>query len=146
MTEQKMASIMQGFIEALVAADIEKALSFYADDGTWDTPEGKFTGKDKLRRYLTWFTQTVTDLKVEETGIGILVKGDKAAYEHTFTAKFRGELGQVPILCSWEFKGDKIQHTKSVYDRLSLAQQVSKGWFARNTINSIIKNMEKGLR
>jgi ketosteroid isomerase-like protein len=146
MTEQKMESIIRSFIEALVAADVEKALSFFTDDGTWDTPEGRFTGKDELRKYLTWFTQTVADLKVEETGIGILAKGDEAACEHTFTAKFRGQLAQVPVLCSWEFKGDKVQRLKSFYDRLALATQASRSWFVRNTVSNLAKRMEKGLR
>ena len=52
---------------------------------------------------------------------------------------------QILALCIYEFKGDKIQHVRSAYDRLSLAKQATKGKIAKTAVNSIINRMEKGL-
>jgi len=49
-------------------------------------------------------------------------------------------------LCIYEFKEDKIQHVRTVYDRLLEAKQLAKGPIAKTAVNSIIKQMEKGLR
>lgn len=46
----------------------------------------------------------------------------------------------------YEFSDDKIQHQRLVYDRLSMAKQVAKGWFAKKVVSSIVKRAEKELR
>jgi hypothetical protein len=45
----------------------------------------------------------------------------------------------------YEFSDEKIQHLRTVVDRLSIAKQVAKGWFAKRIMNSIIAHAEKGL-
>jgi len=46
----------------------------------------------------------------------------------------------------YEFSDEKIQHLRTVFDRLSFAKQVATGWLAQKAVNSIIDAMEKGLR
>jgi hypothetical protein len=54
-------------------------------------------------------------------------------------------------LCIYEFGGEtppnmKIKSIRSVYDRLSIAKQASKGPVAKTALSGILKRMEKGLR
>ncbi|GAG16343.1 unnamed protein product, partial [marine sediment metagenome] len=85
------------------------------------------------------------DQKVIESGVKIIAEEDRAVYEHIFEGSYEGMKYQILALCICEFKGDKIQHIRTVYDRLSLAKQVAKGKMAKMAVNSIINQMEKGL-
>jgi hypothetical protein len=64
---------------------------------------------------------------------------------HILEGSYEGMKYQILALGICEFKGDKIQHVRTVYDRLSLAKQLAKGQIAKTAVNSIINRMEKGL-
>ncbi len=145
MAKEKMETIIRDYIEAFVKGDIEKALSFFAEDATYVTPWGTFKGKDEIRRFLTWNAQTVTDFTVTDSGIGIMVQENKAVYEHILGATMEGVRGEVLSMCAYEFSDEKIQHLRTVLDRLSIAKQVAKGWLAKRVVNSVVKRTEKGL-
>ena len=146
MTEQQIKSIMRDYIKALVARDVEKTLSFFAEDATWVTPSGTFKGKGELKRYLTWENQVTPDLKVTETGIKIMVQGNTGVYEHIFLGTSEGMKWEVLAMCVYEFTGDKIQNLRTVYDRLLIAKQTARGMLAKKAVNSIVNAFEKGLR
>jgi len=146
MAEEKIESIMRDCIRAMEKGDVEKGLSFWAEDGVWVTPAGTFKGKEEVKRYLTWMAQSMRDVKITETGIGIMVQGDKAFVEHVIAGTMEGMKGEALAMCVWEFSNEKIQYLRTVYDRLSMAKQVAKGWFAKRVVSSIVKRAEKGLR
>jgi predicted ester cyclase len=125
--------------------DVEKALSFCAEDATWIAPEGTFQGKEELRRYATWMKSALQDRSFTEEGIGILVRGDQAAFEHTFEGTFEGEKVRWLAMCAYEFSEGKIQHMRTVSDRLSILQQAAKGWLEETVVSSLVKRAEKGL-
>jgi predicted ester cyclase len=145
MSEKKIEGIMRGFVKAIEENNVEKALSFLTDDVDYVTPEGTFKGKEELRRYLTWGTQTTPNQKVRDSGIGIMVKGNKAVFEHIVEGTYEGARYEALTMCMYEFSDEKIQHLRTVVDRLSIAKQVARGWFAKRIINSIIARAEKGL-
>lgn len=145
MANEKIETIIHDFIEASVKGDIEKALSFFAEDATYVTPWGTFKGKNEIRRFLTWNAQTVTDFTVTDSGIGIMVQKNKAVYEHIVGATMEGVRGKVLAMCAYEFSDGKIQHLRMVADRLSMAKQVAKGPLARKVVNAVVKRTEKGL-
>lgn len=140
---ERYEGIMHGFVEALGKRDIEKALSFCAEDAIWITPEGMFNGKEDLRRYLTWSSRNTSAIRA--TGIEAIVQENRGAYEHVLEGTSEGAKWEVLALCVYEFANDKIRSLRTVYDRLSIAKQVAKGGMARVAVNSIIKRMEKGL-
>jgi len=146
MSERKIEGIMRDFVKAIEERNVEKALSFLTDDADYVTPEGTFKGKEELRRYLTWGTQTTPNQKVRDAGIGIMVKGNKAVFEHIVEGTYEGTKYEALTICVYEFSDEKIQHLRTVVDRLSIAKQVAKGWFAKRIMNSIIARAEKGLR
>jgi len=140
---EEYESIMQGFVESLGKRDIEKALSFCAEDAIWITPEGMFNGREELRRYLTWSSRSTSAIRA--TGIESIVQGNRGAYEHILEGTSEGANWEVLALCAYEFGDDKIRSLRTVYDRLLVAKQVAKGGMAGMAVNTIIKRMEKGL-
>ena len=145
MSEKKIEGIMRDFVEAIEERNVERALSFLTDDADYVTPEGTFKGKEELRRYLNWGTQTTPNQKVRDTGIGIMVKGNKAVFEHIVEGTYEDTNYEALTICVYEFSDEKIQHLRTVVDRLSIAKQAAKGWFAKRIMNSIITRAEKGL-
>jgi ketosteroid isomerase-like protein len=145
MSEEKIAGIMREFVQALARKDVEKALSYFADDASWRTNEGTFNGKSEIRNYLTWMSKMVSDQKITEAGIGCLVKGNTAVYESDQEGTYEGTKYGMRVICIHEFKGEKFQNVRTIYDRLSIAKQAAKGWLAESAVNSIVNRMEKGL-
>ena len=145
MNDEKIASIMRDLIKSLETGDVEKTLSLFAEDGVMVNPNGTFKGKEELRRYLTNSSQSMRDVAVTETGNKIIVQGNKAFYEHVITATIEGKRAEGLAMCAYEFTNDKIQEVRTVYDRLLMAKQAAKGWFARTLVNLIVKQAEKGL-
>jgi ketosteroid isomerase-like protein len=145
MSEEKIASVMHEFIDALVKKDVEKALSCFADDASFQTDEGTFKGKSEIKRYLTWLANTVSNHKITEAGIGLLVKGNTVVYESDQEGTYQGRKFGMRVVCIHEFKGEKFQDVRTISDRLSVARQAVKGWMATRAVNSIVNAMEKGL-
>jgi ketosteroid isomerase-like protein len=146
MTEEQMKNTMRDLVKALTAKDVEKMLSFLAEDASWTAPEGTFKGKAELKRYATWLIQTIPDLSAVDTGIKTMAQGNIGVYEHAFSGTFKGRKWQSPSMCIYEFSGDKILNIRTVYDRLSMAKQAAAGVVDRWVVGSLVGSMEKGLR
>jgi len=146
MADEKIPGIMRDFCRALEAKDTGRLLSFFADDGSWITPEGAFKGKDEIRRFLKWQFDQVHDIKITERGNGIIAQGNTAFYEHMIAGTVRGVKAEYLSLCAWEFKDDNIKALSTVNDRLSLARQVARGWLAKWLVSLVANRAEKGLR
>ncbi|MFO7793269.1 MAG: nuclear transport factor 2 family protein [Candidatus Saliniplasma sp.] len=91
MAKEQYAELMREFTYALEAKDMEKILSFCTEDIRFVTPFGTFEGKGEVSDLLEWMSGNIQSVKYTETGTGIIVQGDKAAYEHTLTGKYEGE-------------------------------------------------------
>ena len=146
MSEETIESVLRAWGAALETKDVEKALSLVADDAVWMNDEGTFKGKEEWKRYLTWLSKGIAEGKFKDTGIGVMVKGNKAVWQYTLEGKtLDGMKFEVPGVCLYEFKNEKIfQHT-TIGDRLSLAKQVAKGAIQKRIVNSIVNAAEKGL-
>ena len=145
MSEDKKAEIMRDFIKAFEANDFEKAATLCSDDIIWHTPMGSFEGKEELKRYFNWAAETIKDYKVTETGNGILVQGDKAFFEHTISGTMQGEKASFLAICTYEFIENEIKECRTVFDRLSIAEQASSKWIEKKFVNTIVNQMQKGL-
>ena len=147
MVEEKIAGIMRDFVKTMAKGDVERTLSFFTEDGVWVTPNGTFKNKKELRRYVTWMSKSMSDTKVTETGNRIITHGNRAFYEHVISGTIEGVKVEGLALCAYEFKDGKIKETRTVWDRLSMSQQVAsgKGWLAKWLVNLVVKQAEKGL-
>lgn len=144
MSDEKIASIMRDLIKTLEKGDVEKAVSFFTEDGVLVTPDGTFKGKEELKRYWTVFFQNMRDVTVTECGNGIIVQGNKAFYEHVLAGTIEGKRAEGLAMCAYEFSDDKIKEVRAVYDRLLMAKQAAKG-LGKWMVNMIVKQAEKGL-
>jgi limonene-1,2-epoxide hydrolase len=145
MAEVEVKGIMRDFVKVIEQGDVEKALGFLTDDVTYSIPQGSFKGKEEVKRLLTWMSQTMSGIKVTESGLGIIGAGNKAVFEHDIEGTVEGQRVKYLAMCAYEFKDGKIQHLRTVFDRLTMAQQAATGWFAKMAVNGIVKRMGKGL-
>lgn len=143
---ERTESIIRNFVGALEKGDLDGALSFFTEDATWYTAPGTFRGKDEIKKYATWLIQTVSNMKFTDDGVGILVQGNKALYQHILTGTFEGITFKVPAVCTYEFDGEKCKNHWTINDRLLIAKQVVKGPIAKMAVSAIINRTEKGLR
>jgi ketosteroid isomerase-like protein len=145
MPEQQIKDAAIGFEQAWMAGDIQKALSFFADDAVWIAPNGIFKGKEQIEKYLTWVNRLVEDYKIMETGIGFVVQGDVAIAEHILSGTIDGMKWESPAMCIDEFRNGKIVNSRTYFDRLAQSQQVAKGVFAKWGVNAVVNRAQKGL-
>ena len=145
MSKDELIDMMRNFKDAYNEKDLEKTLSFFAEDAVFINPNGEFKGKEKIRNYFKRVFEINSDQKIIESGVKIIAEEDKAVYEHILEGIVEGMKYQILTLCIYESKGDKFQHIRSTYDRLSMAKQLAKGPVAKTAVNSIINRMEKGL-
>ena len=145
MAKEETIILMRNFIGALNKKALEESLSFFTENADWIDPNGTFKGKEEIKKYLEWIFKVSPDQKVIESGVKIIAEEDRAAYEHILEGSYEGMRYQILALCIYEFNGDKIQHIRSTYDRLTQAKQLAKGQIAKTAVNSIISRMEKGL-
>jgi len=145
MSEQKIKNTMREFKAALESRDLDNIMSFFADDAEWHAPEGGFKGKEQILRYVRWNKEITPDFKMTEVGIKIVAEDNVGVYEHILSGTSDDMKWDTLGICIYEFAGDKIKSIRSVYDRLSIVKQVSKGPVAKTAVNGIIKKMENGL-
>ena len=146
MSKEELISMMRKFKDAFNKKDLEKTLSFFAEDADWVNPNSEFKGKEEIKNYFKWAFEINPDQKIIESGVKIIAEEDKAVYEHILEGSVEGMKYQILALCIYESKGDKFQHIRTIYDRLSMAKQLAKGPVAKTAVNSILNRMEKGLK
>jgi ketosteroid isomerase-like protein len=146
MPEEKIAGIMREVLKAIVAGDAEKTISYLTEDVVSVTPYGAYKGKEAIKQNVLAMSRNMKDMKVTETGNGIIVQGDKAFFEHVISGTFQGKKFEMLSMCAYEFSGDKVKGIREVYDRLLTAQQVVKGWPAKPMVNMVVKQTEKAMK
>jgi len=146
MSDEKNSSIAKEFLRALQAKHVQEVLSLFPDDGVWIAPEGTFTGKARIAGYLDWQFGLGQDLKITESGNGIVTEANRAFIEHTVSYRKGSEHIEYAVLCALEFRDLKVKRIRTVYDRLSLERQTVRGGLARWAVDRILKQAEKGLR
>jgi ketosteroid isomerase-like protein len=145
MSDEEIRSTLRAFLTALTEGDAEKALSYCTDDVVWEAPEGTFEGRDEVKRYAAWTSTAVQDFSYTESGVGILVQGNQAAFEHRFSGTYEGQPVKWLGLCIYELADGKIHRMRTAQDRLAILEQAAKGWLEEAMINTMVKRAEKGL-
>jgi hypothetical protein len=146
MADEKMVGIMREFVKAMAAGDGDKVVSYVTDDAVSVTPYGTLKGKEAIKQNIAAMAKNMKNMSVTETGNGIIIHGDKAFFEHILSGTFQGLKFEMLAMCAYEFQGDKIKNIRSVYDRLLIAHQVTKGWPAKPIVNMVVKQSEKAMK
>jgi ketosteroid isomerase-like protein len=145
-SEEKIASVIRDFVEAIMKRDVEKTLSLLTEDAIWVQPEGTFKGKTEIRRLLTWLPNSFwySQLKVRDAGVGILVKGNKVVYEQIINdVSAHDRAYEASAISIFEFNGEKIQHYRALCDRMTFGKQGCwkegyVGWLDRKILGGIL--------
>ncbi len=145
MSDEKYASMILELAGAFETGDLDKILSLFTDDITIVNPFGAFEGKAEAERFLSWNLKNVKIEKISEEGIGILVVGDKAFYDHKVVCQLDGTPVEFLVMSSYEFSNGKFKLWRQVYDRLAIAEQTAKGFLPQKTVGAIVREARKGL-
>ncbi|MEU6251294.1 nuclear transport factor 2 family protein [Streptomyces sp. NPDC047043] len=108
-TNTSAQQIADEFVRAWLGRDVEKALSFLAEDVVCEAPNGRFEGLDRYRQFLQPFASSI----ISATVIDVLGNDTTAATVYTtdvpFAKDFRG-IDHITV------KDGKITHVISVFD------------------------------
>ena len=145
--EKKLERIIRNFEEDYIKRDVEKMMTFFTEDAVWVAPEGVFSGKNEVRRYLTCYAPEDFRMRLIDAGIGVAVKENKAVIQCTLEGMSpAGVKCETPVISVYEFSGEKIQRKTVVFDRLSIAKQAARGVVDNWVIGVVLGRLEKGLR
>ena len=144
--DELTVTVINGFLRAIMEGDAAQAVLFLTEDAIWATPHGAFRGTSEIKRYLTWMGRTATDLRIAETGMGILEQGKICVIEHNLSGITNGLNWEIPAVCIYEFGDGKVKNIRTFFDRLSLYRQAPSGVLARKALNAIVNMAEKELR
>jgi len=145
MSDDTVQASIRSFLSSLEARNLEEALSFFTDDARFVSPFDTFTGKEEIRGYLEWTDETIEDLRVAESGVGILANENKGIIEHEFTGAVDGIDVQFLVVCLYEFSDGKIREVRQVFDRLEVAEQAAEGWLPKKAVDAVANNLRRGL-
>jgi ketosteroid isomerase-like protein len=112
-TTDHARKIADDFVRAWTSRDVDKALSFLADDVVCEAPNGSFEGAARYREFLEPFANSITSATV----IDILGDDTHAATVYTTNTPFLKDFRGIDYLT---VKDGKITHVISVFDRLPM--------------------------
>jgi ketosteroid isomerase-like protein len=144
-TEEKNLSVARDFLKAFEAKHLEQVLFCFSDDAVWISPEGTFTSHSQIEYYLGSQVNQADDMKIRESGNGIVVEGNRAFIEHMISYRRFGERIDYTVLCALELRDGKITRIRTVYDRLSLENKLVRNRISKWAINRALKQAEKRL-
>jgi len=123
----KIEDFMRDCLKAMEEGKNVEAADFFADDGVWITPFGKFVGKEQIKKFLNW-QKSQMSWTAEIAGNDIIVSDKKAFFEHLIKANVQGKSVELLVMCAWEFdNNDKVKEIRTVYDRFSTLEQAATG-------------------
>jgi len=145
MSEDNHVSMILELARAFESGDLDKILSLFDDDITFVNPFGTFEGKAEAERFLSWNLKSVKFEKISEEGIGILVQGNKAFYDHKVVCQLDDTPAEFFVMSSYEFSNGKFKLWRQIFDRLSIAEQTASGFLPQKAVRAIVQAARKGL-
>ncbi len=145
MSEEQVQDVIRNFVSALESKNLGEAVSFFTDDAKCISPFGTFAGKKELKRYFEWAHDTIQNLKMAETGVGVLTSGDSGIIEHKFIGTVDDIDVQFLVVGLYEFRDGEIRELRMVFDRLELAEQAAEGWLPEQAVEAVASTLRKGL-
>ncbi len=110
---------VNGFFEAWAAKDIERTMSYVADDIVVDSPNGRVEGKDAYRESMqAWF-----GLFVRAEAIDTFADGDRAVMVYDSETRL---VRSVPAVEYFVIEDGKISYKRLIFDRAPFIE-ASKG-------------------
>jgi len=123
--------------------DLDKAMSFFADDASYITmPGGTCNSKDEMRKYFEKLMKAYEKFNMRETRPPI-VSGDTVTHEYMVDAKLKGgREGSVCAVAVAEFRNGRIIQLRNYVDKLEAAKQLAQGTVAKRMVATVAKRVE----
>ena len=83
--------------------------------------------------------------RISEEGIGIIVEGDKAFYDHKVYCQVDDTPVEFFVMSSYEFSNGKFKLWRQVFDRLAIAEQTASGFLPQKAVGAIVREARKVL-
>lgn len=115
MTAADTKQLAEDFVRAWTSKDVEKALSFLADDVVCEAPNGTFEGLARYREFLEPFASSI----LSATVIDVLSSETHATTVYTVDTPFLKDFRGIDYLT---VENGKITRVISVFDLLPMAQ------------------------
>jgi ketosteroid isomerase-like protein len=134
MNEQANIDVVRQCYDALKAGDIQRMMSYFADDVDWDIPEVEgipFTGKRHGRDQVAQFFELLGQMQ-ESRGLEVqdcIAQGDKvvAIGHYAFTVKSTGLGYEADWASLFTVENGKVTRFKEFTDRLGAAMAYHPG-------------------
>jgi ketosteroid isomerase-like protein len=109
-SKTNLADIVREHFAAVNNDDIEKNLTFFADDAVFEPdPNTKLSGKAQVRNLMEWDVANNARLSIKD----LIVKGNTVITELTEKNEGWGLLGiDIPFTATYEFEGRQIRRVK----------------------------------
>ena len=114
-TQGLPATIAEGYAQAWTSGDVDKAMTYLADDIVCDAPAGRVEGVAACRP----FTQEFVDVLTSATITKVLADDTSAAIVYSFDTPWVKGFRCMEYMTIAE---GKINHITTVFDRLPLSQ------------------------
>ena len=145
MPDETIKNIIRDFVQAFLDEDADRVLQYVTDNVIWSSPDSTLNGKAGLKKYVEWLREANPEVGIKESGLGIIVDGDKAFAEQILSGIHHGKKWETLALCAYEFNGGKIKAIRTVYDRLFIARQVSRGLIVKKAMKKLAGAFGRGL-
>jgi len=122
--DKKIKNIIRNYIKSFEEKNEKKVLSYFNDDAIWIAPQYKFMGKKEIRGYVLWLFENIKDLTFIDDGIGIMVNGNEAVYQHIFKATIKDVKIKIPSMFIFKFTGNKFCNQRIMSNWFELTKEI----------------------
>ena len=140
----KLRKAAMALDNAIESKNMEKILTYFADDCEIELLRQQLFGKEGVKKWLDWLYKNFRQIKFQP--IVIIVKGNTLFEEFIVRARLHSGVEvkskQAEVVV---YENDKIKSLRLYFDRLDFAESVIKDPISKATINRIIKKSLAGL-
>ena len=144
-TKEQILQVAKDFDDVIETRDIERILSFFAEDCSIELFNLTLHGHEGARKWLEWMFQHLTEITFDP--IVIMVDGNVFFEEFIVQGKLRDgrtvQSKQAEVLV---YENLLVKSLRLYFDRLDFADSVASGWLNRKIIQKLIKESIKGLQ
>jgi ketosteroid isomerase-like protein len=143
MSMEDNARILSDLHAAMNNRDVDKAISFFADDSSLIVmPGGTCYSKDEIRKYFEKLMKAYEKFNLRDIHPPV-VSGEMATHEYMIDVKLKGgPEGTAPAVVVAEFRNGRITQLRMYVDKLEAAKQLAKGTLAKRTVATVAKRVE----
>ena len=125
----RVLAIAEQLRDALQARDLDRTMALFADDAVFTAPEGTYRGLARIRDYHAAVFGMTAQLRLEDTGVGMVPFDGGWVHQHVQTAQFRPDTTvRIPTVAIHRINAEgKLVRVDVSYDNWGVLQQFVTG-------------------